>query len=79
MKRKYKRPRTEPKAKEKVVRREGEEKLRPPKEDPGGKTRVALRLDNDVLKWFRRRIHEERGSSIDSLINTVLKDYVEKQ
>lgn len=82
MRRKYKRPRPEAKPATKVVikgRDSDQAKLRPPKEDPKGKTKVAVRLDNDVLKWFRRKLHEDKGSSLDSLINSVLREHVDGQ
>lgn len=43
---------------------------------PPGKTRVTIRLDNDVLDWFRTQVEEAGGGNYQTLINNVLKDYV---
>ena len=42
-----------------------------------GKTRITIRIDDDVLAWFRRAAHEQRGASYQTLINTALRDHVE--
>lgn len=41
---------------------------------PAGKTSVHLRLDNDVVEWFRAR-----GKGHLTLMNAVLRAYVEAQ
>ena len=38
-----------------------------------GKTRITIRLDNEVLAWFREQAHEAGGASYQSLINDTLK------
>ncbi len=43
---------------------------------PPGKTRITIRLDNEVLAWFRQRVHEAGGGSYQSLINDALRDHV---
>ncbi|MGH9675150.1 MAG: BrnA antitoxin family protein [Bryobacteraceae bacterium] len=40
---------------------------------PKGKTRVTIRLDNDVLKWFREQVHRAGGGSYQALINDALR------
>lgn len=42
-----------------------------------GKTRITIRLDNDVLDWFRRQVHEAGGGNYQTLINDVLREHVE--
>jgi len=37
-----------------------------------GKTRITIRLDNQVLDWFRRAVHRAGGGSYQSLINEAL-------
>lgn len=44
-----------------------------------GKTRITIRLDDDILDWFRRRVDEAGGGSYQSLINGALKSFVEGQ
>jgi uncharacterized protein (DUF4415 family) len=38
-----------------------------------GKTRITIRLDNEVLDWFRQQAHEVGGASYQNLINDALK------
>ncbi|HYA18297.1 MAG TPA: BrnA antitoxin family protein [Bryobacteraceae bacterium] len=42
-----------------------------------GKTRITIRLDNDVLDWFRKQAHEAGGGSYQNLINDALKRQME--
>ncbi len=44
---------------------------------PPGKTRITIRIDDDVLEWFRRQVHEAGGGSYQTLINTALREYVD--
>lgn len=39
-----------------------------------GKTRITIRLDDDLLDWFRTQV--SGGGSYQSLINTALREYV---
>jgi uncharacterized protein (DUF4415 family) len=41
-----------------------------------GKTRITIRLDNDLLQWFHDRINEQGGGSYQALINRALRTYV---
>jgi len=43
--------------------------------DPG-KSRITIRLDRDVLDWFRRLADVEGGGNYQTLINTALREYV---
>jgi uncharacterized protein (DUF4415 family) len=43
---------------------------------PPGKTRITIRLDDDVLAWFRDQVHRAGGGSYQSLINQALRLYV---
>ena len=44
--------------------------------DPPGKTRITIRIDNDLLGWFRRRVHEAGGGNYQTLINAALREHV---
>ena len=45
---------------------------------PGpGKTRITIRVDDDVLEWFRKAAHEAGGASYQSMINQALRDHIE--
>lgn len=46
---------------------------------PTGKTRITIRLDDDVLDWFRQRVHEAGGGNYQSLINQALRDFIQNQ
>lgn len=43
---------------------------------PPGKTRITIRLDDDLLQWFRKQAHAAGGGSYQTLINTALREYV---
>jgi len=41
-----------------------------------GKSRITIRLDDDVLAWFRERAHAAGGGNYQTLINEALRLYV---
>ena len=43
------------------------------------KSRITIRLDNDVLEWFRARAHEAGGGSYQTLINRALRGYIDSR
>ena len=45
---------------------------------PAGKTRVTIRLDEDVLSWFRDEVDKAGGGNYQSLINLALRDFVSR-
>ena len=44
-----------------------------------GKTRITIRLDNELIDWFRSRVNEAGGGNYQTLINDTLVDYIQKQ
>lgn len=46
---------------------------------PPGKTRITIRIDDDLLDWFKKRVHEAGGGSYQTMINDALRTYVEEQ
>jgi uncharacterized protein (DUF4415 family) len=44
---------------------------------PPGKTRITIRIDDDLLDWFREQVHEAGGGNYQTLINSALREYVE--
>jgi uncharacterized protein (DUF4415 family) len=42
-----------------------------------GKTRITIRLDNEVLAWFKEQVHKAGGGNYQSLINAALHEHVE--
>jgi len=45
---------------------------------PAGKTRITIRLDDDVLAWFREQVHAAGGGSYQTLINQALRQFMEQ-
>jgi uncharacterized protein (DUF4415 family) len=43
---------------------------------PKGKSRITIRLDDDVLDWFREQVHAAGGGNYQTLINDALRTYV---
>ncbi len=41
-----------------------------------GKTRITIRIDTDVLNWFRSRVHQAGGGNYQTMINEALREYV---
>lgn len=44
-----------------------------------GKTRITIRLDEDLVEWFKQQVHAAGGGNYQSLINAALRRYVEEQ
>ena len=43
-----------------------------------GKTRITIRLDDDILEWFRAQVHAAGGGNYQTLINQTLRDAVDR-
>ena len=43
-----------------------------------GKTRITIRLDEDVVAWFKDQVHRAGGGNYQSLINAALRDHVHR-
>ena len=46
---------------------------------PIGKTRITIRIDDDILDAFRAQVHAAGGGSYQSLINRALRDHLESR
>lgn len=46
---------------------------------PPGKTRITIRLDNDILDWFRTQVNAMGGGNYQTLINNALRIYIQQQ
>jgi uncharacterized protein (DUF4415 family) len=44
-----------------------------------GKTRITIRLDEEILTWFRNQVHAAGGGNYQSLINEALQQYIQQQ
>jgi uncharacterized protein (DUF4415 family) len=43
----------------------------------GGKTRITIRLDDDILAWFKQQVNQAGGGNYQTLINAALQDYIQ--
>jgi len=43
---------------------------------PPGKSRITIRLDDDILEWFREQVHRAGGGNYQTLINHALREYM---
>lgn len=41
-----------------------------------GKTRITIRLDDEILDWFRAQAHVAGGGNYQTLINEALREYI---
>jgi uncharacterized protein (DUF4415 family) len=46
---------------------------------PPGKTRITIRLDKDILDWFRDKVNMAGGGNYQTLINQALRQHIERQ
>jgi uncharacterized protein (DUF4415 family) len=46
---------------------------------PPGKTRITIRLDVDILQWFREKVNERGGGNYQTMINEALRAYIQHQ
>ena len=44
-----------------------------------GKTRITIRLDDDLLDWFRGQVRSAGGGNYQTLINDALRAYVQER
>jgi len=42
-----------------------------------GKTRITIRIDNDILDWFREEVTASGGGNYQTRINHALREYLE--
>ncbi len=46
---------------------------------PAGKTRITIRLDDEILDWFRAQVTIAGGGNYQTQINEVLRQYIQQQ
>ena len=46
---------------------------------PPGKTRVTIRLDDDILAWFRQQVDDAGGGNYQTLINEALRSFMRQK
>lgn len=46
---------------------------------PPGKSRITIRIDDDVLAWFRAKVNEKSGGNYQTLINEALRQHIQQK
>jgi len=46
---------------------------------PAGKTRITIRIDDDILDWFREQVNAAGGGNYQTMMNNVLREYVKSR
>jgi len=46
---------------------------------PPGHTRMTLVMDDEVMEWFRDKVHRAGGGNYQVLINDVLREYIRQE
>ncbi len=41
-----------------------------------GKTRITIRLDDDVVQWFKAEVHAAGGGNYQTLMNHALREFM---
>ncbi|MEA5418039.1 BrnA antitoxin family protein [Spirulina sp. CCNP1310] len=44
---------------------------------PSSKTRITIRLDDEVLAWFREQVDRAGGGNCQTLINEALRQHIQ--
>ena len=45
---------------------------------PTGKSRITIRLDDQVLDWFKDQVEKAGGGNYQSLINAALAEHIKR-
>jgi len=45
----------------------------------GKKIRITIRLDRDIVDWFRSKVEEQGGGNYQSMLNDALRTYMKHQ
>jgi uncharacterized protein (DUF4415 family) len=46
---------------------------------PKGKTRITIRLDEEVLEWFKAQVDAAGGGNYQTLINATLLEHIKRE
>jgi uncharacterized protein (DUF4415 family) len=44
-----------------------------------GKTRITIRVDSDILDWFREQVVEAGGGNYQTMMNNALREHVRER
>jgi hypothetical protein len=45
----------------------------------GAKTRITIRIDDDVLEWFRTQVDGAGGGNYQTMINKALREFMSRE
>ena len=45
----------------------------------GKKARITIRLDRDIIDWFRSKVEEQGGGNYQTMLNDALRAYIARQ
>ena len=45
----------------------------------GNKVRITIRLDQDIVDWFRSKVEEKGGGNYQTMLNNALRSYIDHQ
>ena len=48
------------------------------KADPN-KIRITIRLDGDVIEYFKKQVHDAGGGNYQTLLNDTLRNYIQSE
>ena len=43
---------------------------------PRGKSRITIRIDDEILEWFRGQVNAAGGGNYQTMINTALHEFI---
>lgn len=43
-----------------------------------GKIRITIRLDDEILEWFREQAHKAGGGNYQTMINEALRQHIQQ-
>ena len=46
---------------------------------PPGKTRITIRLDDEIIAWFRNQVNRVGGGNYQTLVNAALQEYIHQK
>jgi uncharacterized protein (DUF4415 family) len=45
----------------------------------GKKVRITIRLNRDIVDWFRSKVEEQGGGNYQTMLNDALRTHIERQ
>ena len=45
---------------------------------PPGKSRITIRIDDEILDWFRDKVDKAGGGNYQTMMNDALREYIRR-